>query len=154
MEHEVRNHTYDSHQRILFRLQKDEDGYPPHAWESLWGIKLTDGQFQIDNTPFFVKGISLEDIVLAEYQEKAAEWHFQHIIHRSQNSVMRIIVFDVAEVAAVREGLQSLGCTTEAMKRLLAVTIPASVAIGDVDNFLQPGIAQGRWECEDASIRH
>ena len=154
MEHEVRNHSHDSHQRILFRLQKDEDGYPPHEWESLWGIKLTDGQFQIDNIPFFVKGISLEDIVVAQYKDTEKEWHFQHIAQRSQNSAMRIIVFDSTEVAVVRNGLESLGCTTESMKRLLAINIPASVSIEDIDNFLQPGKVQGRLECEDASIRH
>ena len=154
MEHEVSNQSYDSHQRILFRLQKDEDDYPPHEWESLWAIKLTSGQFQIDNIPFFVRGISLEDIIVAEYKDEEKEWHFQHIAQRSQNSVMRIIVFDPTEVLAVREELESLGCTTESMKRLLDINIPASVSIGDIDNFLQPGKVQGRLECEDASIRH
>jgi len=151
MEHTVSNRDYGSHERILFQLQKDEDGYPPHEWEFLWGIKLIDGQFQIDNIPFFVKGISLEDIVVAEYKEK--EWYFQHIAQRSQNSVMRVIVFDPAEVLGVKKGLQSLGCTTEVMKKLLAVNIPAFIPIGDIDRFLQPGEVQGRWAYEDASIR-
>lgn len=152
MEHEIGNECNDMHERIFFRLSKGEDGYPPNEWESLWGIKLTDYQFQIDNIPFFIRDISLGDIVIAKRQEQ--EWHFQRILKRSQNSVMRIIVFDPAEVVPLRNELQNLGCTTESFKRLLAVDIPRSVSISIIDRFLQSGEAQGKWEYEDASIRH
>ena len=37
--------------KLLFRLEKDEDGYPPEDVESLWGLLRSDG-IELDNIPF------------------------------------------------------------------------------------------------------
>ncbi len=39
------------HVKVLFRLEKDEDGYPPEEVESLWGILRSEG-IELDNIPF------------------------------------------------------------------------------------------------------
>ncbi len=51
--------------KILFRLQRDEVGYPPTDWESLWATPLGSNQFEIDNVPFYIRGISSGDVILA-----------------------------------------------------------------------------------------
>jgi len=42
-----------AHVRITFKLQPDEDGYPPSDYERLWAVPLSNGRYQIDNIPFF-----------------------------------------------------------------------------------------------------
>lgn len=144
----------DKNKRILFRLEQDADGYPPNNWESLWAREITESQFQIDNIPFFVRGISLGDIVTAENSD--GELRFKHLVSRSGNSVIRVIVFDIEEVTELRNELRKLGCASEQshIEGLFAISIPSSVQIGSVDELLRSGEAQGKWEYEDASIRH
>ncbi|HEC84522.1 MAG: hypothetical protein DRR08_00365 [Candidatus Parabeggiatoa sp. nov. 2] len=44
--------------KVIFYLEPDEDGYPPFNWETLWVHQINPDRFQIDNIPFFVRGIS------------------------------------------------------------------------------------------------
>lgn len=48
---------------IVFELEQDEDGYPPHQFELLQGERLESGNYRIAETPFFAIGIALDDIV-------------------------------------------------------------------------------------------
>lgn len=48
--------------KVTFRLEQDEDDYPPFAVEDLWAL-ATDkpAEFVIDNIPFFVRAVALGD---------------------------------------------------------------------------------------------
>ena len=50
---------------VHFRLEKDEDGYPPKDWESL-KAEPTDGRniYRIKSVPFFDRRIAYHDEVL------------------------------------------------------------------------------------------
>ena len=49
--------------KIEFRVEPDEDGYPPIGVERLWATPMPNGHYIVDNTPFYVSGISAEDEV-------------------------------------------------------------------------------------------
>ena len=76
----------ENYQKILFRLKKDADDYPPDDWESLWASETGLNLYSIDNIPFFVRGVSLNDTVSAE--ERDGELHFKRVENFSDHSVV------------------------------------------------------------------
>jgi hypothetical protein len=144
----------EKYHKVVFRLEQDEEGYPPSNWESLWALETEDGLFSIDNIPFFVKGISSGDVVAAEQSE--GELRFKELVRPSSNSVFRLYVSDVSEVPSARERLSALGCESEQshIPKLIAVEIPGSVPIQPVASFFDTGAESGLWEYEEGVLRH
>ncbi|MFI6919799.1 DUF4265 domain-containing protein [Nonomuraea spiralis] len=53
----------DDHVKVHFRMDIDEDGWPPASVEGLWAIDLGDGTARLDNTPWFVRGVASGDVI-------------------------------------------------------------------------------------------
>ncbi|MFC9157849.1 DUF4265 domain-containing protein [Streptomyces bauhiniae] len=53
----------ENYVKVHFRLEVDEDGWPPASVESLWAVDLGDGTVRLDNTPWFVRGVASGDII-------------------------------------------------------------------------------------------
>jgi hypothetical protein len=138
--------------KILFELEQDEDGYPPASAETLWATKAGDELFKIDNIPFFVFGIAVDDIVSAAPEEGV--FRFKEVAHPSGHSTIRVVVYDPSDVPAVRALFKQLGCSTELshLPRLLAVDVPPSVSLDTLKEVLDSGRAQGRWGYEEACL--
>jgi len=112
--------------RFLFKLEKEEEDYPPVDYERLWARPLGEGLFEIDNIPFFVRGISAGDVVAA--QSGDGEMVFSELVRASVSSTLRIIVFDATQVQGVRRRLQELGCSTELnVSKMLGVDVPSRI---------------------------
>jgi hypothetical protein len=138
----------------MFRLQKDEDGYPPDEWESLWAYEVGPGLYSIDNVPFFARGVSWGDVVAVE--RKGDELHFKGVVHPSDHSVLRVIVYDQTKVGEMHDKLKEMNCDTEQshIPSLLAVDVPPTSDLQEIREFLIDGEADDRWTYEEASIRH
>jgi len=143
-----------THLKIHFKLDKDEDGYPPDDWEGIWAQEVAPGLYRIDNIPFFVRGISCDDIVSASVE--GDELEFKELVQPSGNSVLRIIAVDKSGVGKLREQLRQMQCESELsdIPGFLSVEVPAIVNIDPILNFLAAGEEEGRWEYEEGSIRH
>jgi len=141
-------------QKIIFPLERDEDGYPPADLESLWGLTLNDNLFQIDNIPFFIKGISLKDVVAVQKVE--SDLYFKEIVQASGHSTVRVIVFDDKQIQPLRQSLRDYGCSNELshLSVLISVDIPPEIELSKIIAFLAQGMKQEIWEYEEASIRH
>ena len=140
--------------KIHFRLEQDEDGYPPVAVESLWAQPgLSPGEYVIDNVPFFVSEATVGDTVSAQ-EEDGAHW-FSSLISRSRNSLVRIVFFDKSRVEAASEYLIAMGCSTECLREhsLMAVSIPEEVALTDVQAYLQSEADLGSIDYEEPILR-
>ena len=144
----------ENYRKILFRLEKDEDGYPPDDWESVWAIELSSELYRIANIPFFIYNISDGDIVRAA--EMDGELLFDQMVKPSGNSVIRVVVVDPSRVQQLRDELENLNCYSELshIKRLIAVDIPPEVSIGLVRTLLDEGEKQEIWSYEESSLRH
>lgn len=141
------------HVRILFRLEKDADDHPPAEVERFRARRLEDGSFEIDNIPFFVRDISVGDVVSARSHE--GEWEFSELISASGNSTLRVIVFDEAHVASTKEHLKAQGCCSELhTSKLLSVDVPAHANLWAIRDWLSHQEAAGLLEFEDACLRH
>src|SRR5262245_13795257 len=109
----VTMNTKEHYQKVVFRLEKDkdDDGYPPNDWETLWGVEVGPSLFRIDNIPFFVRGVSCGDLV--SVNEVDGELRFDTVVERSGHSVLRVVIYDKSRVQDVREALHQMGVETE-----------------------------------------
>lgn len=142
-----------SHVKIVFELEQDEDGYPPEKWESIWALPIGKGKFKIDNIPFYVPSLSCDDIVTAEM--RGTEYFFQSLIERSNNSTIRMIIYDKNNIENVRQRLVEFGCDVEKSGTLgfFAVNIPTSAQIEQLITYLEDGHNAELWDYEEASLR-
>lgn len=138
--------------RVLFHLDHDDDGYPPSEAETLWVLVTDDGYYEIDNIPFFVTGIASGDVISAKREDDMLV--FDSVIRYSGHSTIRVVVFDVANVEAVRFELFEMGCASEQshLPSLFSVDVPPSVDLSAVQAYLALGEADGRWSYEEAAL--
>ncbi|HYO58478.1 DUF4265 domain-containing protein [Archangium sp.] len=138
--------------KVVFKLEKDEDDYPPADYESLWAIPVEEGLFQIDNIPFFAQEVALGDVVSAV--SEGGELRFQKVVRPSGHSTLRLIIYDKGEVPAVRKLLEERGCASEGshIPGLISVDVPPSVSLAMLRPMLDEGEAQERWGYEEACL--
>lgn len=140
--------------KVIFRLEKDEDDYPPNDYEGLWATPVENGHYSVDNIPFFVRDISPGDIISIKDEE--GKLFFDSVVAASTSSVIRVIVYDEGNVPMLRDSLHNLGCETEQshIANLISVEIGQEVDFDTVTHFLNEGENRDEWEYETASIRH
>ena len=138
--------------KVLFRLERDADGYPPADSESIWARPLGGGEYALDNIPFFVKGVSCGDVVRVAVSD--GERWVAEVVRYCGHGTVRVLAADAADVPALREELQALGCGSELshISKLIAVDIPPDIPYDSVQPFLRAGMAQGRFDYEEAAI--
>ena len=140
--------------KVYFRLVQDEDGYPPVAVETLWAKRGANRrEYVIDNIPFFARDATIGDTVLVR-EEDGCRW-FERLVRRSRNSLMRVVFFDRTCVERVSEHLVAQGCSTEYLRdhNLLAVNVPDSVNLADVQDYLQAEASTGSIDYEEPILR-
>lgn len=142
----------ERHCKIFFKLEQDEDGYPPVSVESLWALPVGEGLFKLDNIPFFATGIAVNDIISAE-DEGGVLW-YREVVQPSAHSTLRVIVYDENEVAQVRALFKEKGCPTELshIPGLFAMDVPPEVPLEALKPLLDEGRAQERWDYEEACL--
>lgn len=143
-----------SHRKILFKLEIDEDGYPPEDYESLWAEDLGNGTYMIDNVPFYVPKISWKDIVSADFENN--ELCFRGLSKASKHSTIRVIIYEESTTLRLRDQLEKLGCSSELshVPNFIAVDIPPEVNFAKVRIFLDEGESNELWEYEESALRH
>lgn len=140
-------------ERIAFPLVRDADGYPPADWEHLWAERLGNGLYRIDNTPFFVRGICVDDIVAADELDDMTV--FSALVTPSSHCTIRVVFLQDDLVETLRENLNRIGCTSELshLPNLIAVDVPPETPLSIIRHLLDEGERSGRWEYEEAAVR-
>ena len=136
----------------IFVHTKAEDGYPPEEWEGLWAVPLGGGQFRIDNIPFYAKNLSCDDIV--EAIKDGDDYIFKRLVYPSQNSTIRVIIYDLTDEKEIRNTLISLGCSIEGTGTdgLIAVHVPKA-NIDNVLDFIEGAAAGEELDFEEGALR-
>jgi hypothetical protein len=110
-------------------------------------------QFRLLNTPFYAKGLSVDDVIAATLAPDGYE--FDSVIERSGHSTYRLIPEDRDQVAQGLMDLQRLRCTwEEGPGGLLAIDVPPESNIHDVYAVLESGSEQGIWDFEEGHVGH
>jgi hypothetical protein len=140
--------------KVAFELEQDENGYPPDKWETMWAEPVGANLYKLDNIPFYAMGVSPGDVVKTRKEDDLNL--FEEVVIPSRNSVFRIYVSTESDVPDARAAFKSLGCESElsALPKLFAVEVPGNVAFGPIGSLLMEGLESGRWEYEEACLRH
>jgi len=137
---------------VWFRLQKDEDGYPPKDWEGLKAEQTGDsGSYRIKSVPFFARQIAYEDEVTTGTSEEGLFQVFQAVSKRSGYSVVRLFIKETEDSAALTDYFTSKDCLVEFKGRLVAIAIPKA-AFEEVLEFIGAEKDSERWDTEDGYL--
>lgn len=145
------------HVKVHFRMDIDEQGWPPASVESLWAVDLGDGTARLDNTPWFVRGIASGDIVAVEPDDEGVLWAGQ-TVQPSQNCTIRLIVLKDGGSVAARESVlkafHRLGTTGEGIERyrMVALDVPPEADLPKIRKLLEHGAEQGWWHWEQGCV--
>lgn len=140
--------------KLTFKIIKDQDDYPPMEFESIWGIQISENTFEIDNTPYYIYGLSKGDAVLTTTKQN--ELFGSEIISKGGHSTLRVFAEHSATRQKIRDEINKLGadCNSATGSSLLVIDIPPAVDFDSVDKFLS-SIANGDTIAyEDACLQH
>jgi hypothetical protein len=142
-----------SQQKVLFRLERDADGYPPADVEGVWADEAGEGRLVLDNIPFFARQATLGDVVSVD--RIGDELFYASTEQPSENSLVRVVMFGGRDPQGLRSRLQVIGCSSELshLPSPFAVNVPANVDIGLVRALLDEGSALDQWDYEEAILR-
>jgi Domain of unknown function (DUF4265) len=138
--------------KLLFEFLEGGD-WPPVTSESLWVERIDGNRYRVENVPFFAKGVSCGDEIVAEsLADRPMFLTLESVVRRSRNSTLRIIVRK-GEVADARSQFAQVGCTSELSNfpKLFAVDIPFEI-LREALALAERGFDSGHWDYEDGFI--
>jgi hypothetical protein len=145
------------HVRVVFRLDHDEDGWPPTATERLWATPVGDGMAKIDNVPFFVRNLAWGDVVQTVPGPGGALWATARISW-SGRCTIRVIPFSKGPLAgshqAVLDAFAPLGVGGEGVESygIVALDVPSDADLPAVARLLRRGARDGWWDYEEGCV--
>ena len=130
--------------KVVFELEKGEF---PYSTESVWAERISGNRFRLLNSPFFVFGVSCEDVVEAEPHGHI--YRFVRVLQRSGRSTYRIILqgertINDAEFLQRWQAFQDAGCTYEsANDKYISIDMPPTADVHLLYQLLQDGENMG-----------
>lgn len=141
-------------EKIVFDLEADADGYPPIEFESLWGARIGENSYVIDNLPYYVCGVSKGDTIAAN--RVGGELMAARVVARGGHSTLRVFAEEPAARRAIIQHLQQLGarCSVTDGLSLFAVDIAPDTDFRQIDAFLASQCDGEYVAYEDACLQH
>jgi len=140
--------------KIAFELPKDDPS--PHGIETVWAEALGMERYRLDNSPFYMYGVSYGDVVLAKVAH--GQLVFAGVAERGGHSTYRIFLtkkFGEEDFKKHWKPFEKLGCAYEvATKRLIVIDVPPEADIYKVYKLLEDGEAAGVWDFEEGHCGH
>jgi hypothetical protein len=116
--------------KILFFNEEKKE------YESIWSIKQKDDLYKIDNIPFYVKNIALNDIVSAYFENDF--FYFKELIQESGHSTIQIIFFESEVIESIVQDLKQMGCQLEGsdLPRYYSMDVPFQLDYSNISKYL------------------
>jgi hypothetical protein len=144
--------------KIRFALDRDQDGWPPAESEGLWAVPLEGGLYRLDNTPWFVRGVAIDDVIEARRDHDGVLW-FVRVRGCGGRIVVRVIPRADGPLRGDRQAVLDLfaplGVAGEGMSspvNMVALDIGPDTPLSSVKSLLASGEADGRWHYEEGCI--
>lgn len=140
--------------KVYFKLEIDNDGYPPVSEESIWAKEISGNLCEIDNIPFYAKGISYKDIICVERGENNN--YYKSLYKSSGNSTIRIIFFNSKKIDCIINKLEKSGCTWEQgeTKDFFSINIPIDIDEKPILEILKNGLLYNDLDYEESNISY
>ena len=139
--------------KIFFDLPQD---ISPISSESLWAEAVGASLYRLRNAPFYMRGVSEQDIVRAE--ENDGRLMVTGIVDRGGHSTYRIFLPEHTSEHQFEKDwipLHELGCIYErATRRLIAIDVPPNADIYSVYEVLEKGEKDQLWEFQEGLCGH
>ncbi len=144
--------------KVRFLLPRDDGGWPPAESEGLWAEPLGDDLYRIDNTPWFVRNLSADDVVKALAGSDDVLWAVESV-HWSGRLTVRVIPRRdgplQGDTTSVVEAIEPLGVRCEVMQRpvrMVALDIPADTPLAPVKALLRERTTDRWWDFEEGCV--
>ncbi|MFE2059506.1 DUF4265 domain-containing protein [Streptomyces sp. NPDC059446] len=147
----------DDHVKVHFRMEMDQDGWPPGSVESLRAVDLGDGRMRLYNTPWFVRGVASGDVIRVQPDDDGILWAGE-TVQPSQNCTIRLIVLKDDGSAAARQSVlevfHRLGATGEGIERfgMVALQVPPQADLLKIRQLLVHGETKEWWHWEEGCV--
>jgi hypothetical protein len=143
--------------RVVFQLEQN-DGWPPVASERLWAMPVDVDLVRIDNVPWFVRDLSLNDIVRTRARAGEGDLEAVGKVSWSGNCTVRIIPYESGRFPGGLQGVidifSPLGVRAEGIEQfgMIALSVPSSADIPGVKGLLIRGAEADWWDYEESCI--
>lgn len=122
---------------------------PDVGYENLWAAEVGKKKYRIESIPFFIYGISRNDIVTAT-PDQDGRLKFGKVVQSSGNRTLRARCEKFIRNATLRKkvtaALKKLGSDVEELRsRLLAIDVPPNVSLRTITEYLTND-AKVSWE--------
>jgi len=149
--------------KVRFRVDQDEDGYPPFSSEVMWCARVDDKLFRLDNIPYFVAGVSYGDVI-SVIEDKDGSLNFHELVEENGHSTLRVMFLDTSidarpvEIRAVelKTRLTEKGCLTRISPppQILAIDVPPAISLSGIRSILAAGESDGLWSFDEGTVAH
>lgn len=143
--------------KVRFFLEPDDDGWPPATSEGLWAEQVGPDLYRLDNTPWYARGVSYNDIVRAVPGDDG-RLEAVGVEQAGGHMTIRLIPSgpgDRAELMpAVGDAFRALGASWEGdqTEGILAIDIPPSADHPELKRILVEGYVADRWDYKESDI--
>lgn len=124
--------------------------------ETLWAEPVGAGRVRLRNTPFYVPGVSAEDVVFVRREQ--GRLVYKGVSLRGGHSTYWIVLDGEEQRARFDScwaALRKVGCTFEgAGGRTFAVDVPPHADADEIVALLEAGASAGIWWYEEANREH
>lgn len=127
--------------------------------ETLWATPVGPSVYRLENSPFYAKGFSYLDIVVAEFVAAEGFPVVQCVLQASGRSTYTLWVIagvdDNGMFAKYWQPIEDLGCTFEgAHSKLLSVDVPSLADVSKALSLMQLGEDAGVWYFQEQNYAH
>ena len=140
--------------KLTFALSEEEIGPYPVSSEALW-CTPENGNFRLKNIPFFLEGVSFDDIV-SVVREGEHLHRISKVVNPSSNSTLWISIQDSKNGLPLLDALTALGCGVEGgvLEDYYAINVPGAVRLQNVLDLIDPALRKEWLLVDYPSIRH
>ncbi len=154
---ESENKATASHIKLRVKLDQDDSGWPPVESEGIWAIKLENGNYQIDNIPWFAKNLAVDDEVKAYPDSEGVLWYAEKSNWAGHLTIRLIPLMDgtwAEKMDLVRNTFVASGITVEGLSQygIASIDIEPGVDFPRLKLSLIDGEVKGLWSYEEGCI--
>jgi len=138
--------------KVYFKLEKDEDGYPPEEWEGLKAEPVEEPEtYRIKSVPFYASQVAYGDEVRTCTSDEGFFPVFKAVSRRSGFSTVRLWLAEAEDRSTLADFFSGRGCLVEFDGRLMAIGIPKT-AFEDISEYIAAEKDRGRWDAQDGYL--
>lgn len=144
------------HVKVFFHMPV-ENGWPPAGTESMWARPVSADVVELDNTPFFARGISCGDHVRVIRDDDGTLTAVE-VVEWSQRCTVRVVPFRAGPLQGDRQQVldefAAVGVTGEGIEQydIVVLDIPPTADLAAVKKLLRDGVQQGWWDYEESNV--